>query len=165
MAWVDASEVRDSRLSNQDQDKQVQGQNRIWSRLFACALCHTEFHEHQIAPSLPEPLHSALLPFPIAYGFVAEMHSFLHRMAIRRKKRFGAYFLWGVGPSVVGADGLRHLNIRGYACTNCMKNYAVTHPWATILDLETYRDAWLAGAEWAENNSDKAGTDVVPHHS
>lgn len=26
----------------------------------------------------------------------------------------------------------------------------------TILDLETYRDAWLAGAEWAENNSCQA---------
>ena len=102
--------------------------SRIWRHLFECALCHIEFGPLQIVPLLPEPLHSVLLPHPTAYGFEAETHSFLHRMIIRRRKRFGAYFLSGFGPSVVGADGLRHQNIRVLPCTSCMRNFVADHP-------------------------------------
>jgi hypothetical protein len=45
--------------------------------------------------------------------------------------------------------------IRKYACIQNIESFVKAHPWATMIDLETYMDAWQAGAAWAENSSCK----------
>ena len=49
--------------------------------LFECALCRTELRAPALVRPLPWGLESIRSRFPRLYGFVAEMHSFLHRMA------------------------------------------------------------------------------------
>jgi hypothetical protein len=68
------------------------------------------------------------------------------------KLRYKAYFFY-VGPFEQDTSGHREPNIRTHACIWCIRSFVSDHPWATILDLESYRDAWQAGAEWAEHNS------------
>ena len=121
--------------------------------LFGCALCRTELRAPALVRPLPWGLDSLLYRYPRLYGFVVEMHSFLHRMAYRCRRPLGALNVLLPPLSEVGEDGLRVPNIRTRACIDDMRNYAEVHPWATILDLDTYRDAWLAGAERTENNS------------
>ena len=120
----------------------------------ACVLCRTEYHAPLIVRQLPPLLHAGLHRMPSVYAFVVEMHSFLHRMVIRCRLRYRAYFLY-VGP--FEQEGIERLepNIRTHACIRDIRSFGERNPWATILDLETYRDAWQAGVEWAANNSCK----------
>jgi hypothetical protein len=121
---------------------------------FGCVLCRTEFREPQLVRPLPAPLQAALHRLPSLCGFVAEMHNFLHRMAAIYRLRYRTYLLY-VGPLEQGSAAHVEPNIRTHACIRDMRSFSATHPWATILDLEIYRDAWLAGVEWAESNSYK----------
>jgi len=113
-----------------------------------CVLCRTELHEHCIVRPLPALLDASLRRFPLAFGFVLEMHSLLHRMAARWRLRYAAYFL------VVSAEEMAERlvpNTRTHSYMRDMRNFSERYPWATILDLEMYRDAWLAGAEWGSH--------------
>ncbi len=99
-------------------------------------------------------LRLGLRRMPLVYGFALELRSLLHRMRIRCKRRYDVYGL-DLGPfHQTSIDGHLEVNTRTRACTQDTENFADRHPWATILDLEMYRDAWLAGAAWAESNSD-----------
>lgn len=83
------------------------------------------------------------------YGLVEEMHSLMHRMALRRKLRFGSYFLY-ISPEEMAE--CRQPNTRTHSYMRDMRSFSERHRWATLPDLEMYRDAWLAGAEWGESN-------------
>jgi hypothetical protein len=141
--------------SNRDQvwRHQLQRQRIASFHLSACALCRTELRAPRIVRPLPWGLESVLYRMPRVYGFVVEMHSFLHHMVARYRRRYGAYFVSEMPLSELGEDGVRRPNIRIRACIDDMRNYAVEHPWATTLDLEMYRDAWKAGAEWASRSA------------
>jgi hypothetical protein len=152
-----------SKISSQDQARQ-RFPSRFWSHLFACALCRTELNEPRLVRPLPWGLESALYRLPRVYGFVAETHTYLHRMASRYTRRYGAYFVSRLPLSELGTDGVRVPNTRIRSCIDDMRSYAESHPWATTLDLEMYRDAWLAGAEWADHNSYRPDTAIVPKH-
>ena len=151
--------------ANLDQEyRQRQRLHEIASfRLSACGLCRTELNAPRIVRPLPKNLHSLLYRMPRVYGLVTEMHSFLHRMVARYRRRYGVYFVSGMPLSELGEDGVRKPNTRTRSCIDDMRNYAVDHPWATTLDLETYRDAWLAGAEWAGGNSCISNTAISPN--
>src|ERR1700726_2816245 len=58
-----------------------------------------------------------------------------------------------VGPCGGALAGHREPNIHARAYTRDIKNYVLTHPWATILDLQVYRDVWPEGVEWGESSS------------
>jgi len=150
----------ESELPNQNPSRHSSPRQNPSSRRFGCVLCRTGSNAPAILRPLPEPLHSVLYPHPRVCGFLAETHSFLHRTAIQYKRRFAAYFLFGLPPSVAVEEGHHQQSNRGYSCTEDMRNYVNAHPWATILDLETYRDAWLAGARWGESNSCKTNMAV-----
>src|ERR1017187_2946448 len=119
-----------------------------------CVLCRTELHVQCFVRPLPARLDATLRRFPLAYGFVVEMHSLIHRMAARSQLRFAAYFL-----EVSESEMVERLspNTRTHSYMRDMRSFSERHPWATILDLEMYRDAWQAGAEWGACNSGKAG--------
>lgn len=161
MPWVAISANQD-----QEQRRSRQRSHELSSfHLSGCVLCRTELSGIRIVRPLPQSLESLLYRMPRVYGFVIETHSFLHRMVARYRRRYGVWFLSGMPLSELEEDGLRYPNIRTRACIDDMRNYAETHPWATILDLETYRDAWQAGVEWAESNYCKASTEDSVHHS
>jgi hypothetical protein len=46
-------------------------------------------------------------------------------------------------------------NSHARAYTRDIRNFVLTRPRATILDLQPCRDVWLAGVEWAESSSCK----------
>ena len=103
---------------------------------------------------LPALLRWGLRLFPLVYGFGLELRSLRHRMGIRHKRRYEVSGL-DLGPThQTSTDGHLEVNTRTRACTQDIENFAERHPWATLVDVETYRDAWLAGAAWAESNSD-----------
>jgi hypothetical protein len=52
----------------------------------------------------------------------------------------------------VGLDGHLELCTRTHACTADIENFVSDHPWATMVDVEIYRDAWVLGALWGERN-------------
>jgi hypothetical protein len=113
-----------------------------------CVLCRSESDEQILVPQLPAPIAASLRPFPLVLGFVAEMHSLLHRMALRRRLRSASYFL-SIPPEEMAERLAPHT--RTHAYMQDMRNFVARYPWATILDLEMYRDAWLAGAEWGSH--------------
>jgi hypothetical protein len=160
--WAPIPSNRDHEQHRRLRDREIAS-----FRLSACALCRTELNAPRIVRPLPWNLEALLYRIPRVYGFVAEMHSFLHRMVARYRRRYGPYFVSGIPLSELGEGGVRRPNTRMCSCTDDMRNYAVNHPWATTLDLETYRDAWLAGAEWASRNSctpDMATSAKSPNH-
>ena len=122
-----------------------------WLGHFGCVLCRTEFRAPLIVRPLPEPLESGLRRMPLMYGFVVEIHSFLHRMALRSRLRYRAYYLY-VGRLEQESGGHLEPNKRTHACIRDIRSFAQRHPWATHLDLEMYRNAWLAGVQYAESN-------------
>ena|ERR1700728_3531376 len=124
----------------------------VSGRRTGCVLCRTELREPCLWRSLPGPLHASLYRFPLAYGLVEELHSLLHHMALRWKLRFGSYFLY-ISPEEMLER--RQPNTRTHSYMRDMRSFAERHPWATILDLEMYRDAWLAGAEWGSHTCTK----------
>lgn len=110
----------------------------------------TEFDEQFLLRSLPARLVASLRRFPLVLGFADEMYSLLHRMALRRRLRFASYFLY-MSPEEMAE---RHQpNTRTHAYMRDMRSFSERRPWATILDLELYREAWLAGAEWGAYTS------------
>jgi hypothetical protein len=125
-------------------------------RLSWCVLCRTELHAPSLTRGLPEPLQWGLRRMPLAYGFLLEIHTFLHHVAIRCRRRYGVF--WLSVSSFRQAEGPPRAplspeeNIRKCACIRDIGSYVEAHPWATTLDLETYMDAWQVGAVWAENN-------------
>ena len=145
-------------------------QDQIWpiSRLLAsyrlsgCALCRTELNAPALVRPLPQHLEKGLYRFPRVYGLLTEAHSFLHRMASRCRRRFGAYVVWMYPFPLQTAAGLVPPDIHIPACIDDMRNYAASHPWATILDLELYGDAWRAGAAWTLRSAGKPNMEAVP---
>lgn len=119
-----------------------------------CVLCRNELHGAELLIRLPSLAHSRLYPMPRLYGFLKELHSFAHRIAATWSLRHRIYFLF-VGPFQQGEAEHHQPNIRTRACTDHIKNFVLVHPWATILDLQIYRDAWQAGVEWHVGNAYK----------
>jgi hypothetical protein len=92
---------------------------------------------------------------PSLHEFLPELRSFVHRMELHRTRR---YNLFGVdlGPSnLIAADGHLEGNTRTLACSADIESFLAGHPWATMVDSEVYRDAWVKGAEWALRTSCK----------
>lgn len=86
--------------------------------------------------------------------YLLELRSFQYRIALLYKSPSGRY-LQGVDPGPYyqySQDGHPELNIHTHICTAYIKHFWSSHPWATVIDMELYRDAWVAGAEWTENN-------------
>ena len=78
-----------------------------------------------------------------------ELRSLLYRMKVLRKRRYYIYGL-DLGPYIQQTpDGPRNLYTRTRACIDSIENFVEGHPWATMVDIEIYRDAWVAGAEWS----------------
>jgi hypothetical protein len=58
-----------------------------------------------------------------------------------------------VGPCGGALAGHPEPSIHAHAYTRDIRNFVLTHLWATILDLQVYRDVWPEGVEWAESSS------------
>jgi hypothetical protein len=143
---------RSARLLGAPNHHPIERESRLLP-LMVQSICRTELHEQCIVRPLPALLDASLRRFPLAFGFVLEMHSLLHRMAARWRLRYAAYFL------VVSAEEMAERlvpNTRTHSYMRDMRNFFERYPWATILDLEMYRDAWLAGAEWGSRTYTQA---------
>jgi len=103
---------------------------------------------------LLEPLQAGIYRMPLMYGFAKLMRSLAPRIAAVCKPRYTLYPLC-VGRFERASTGHLVPNIRKHACTRDIRNFVSSHPWATILDLQAYRDAQLEEVEWAESNSCK----------
>jgi hypothetical protein len=113
----------------------------------------TEHRVPSISEELSWPLHQCLKRWAAVYGFALELRSFLHRISLRGERRYDLYGL-DLGPFHEAApDGRLRWNTRTHACTRDIENFVERRPWATMVDLEIYRDAWASGAEWADSNS------------
>ncbi len=119
--------------------------------------CRTELSgQSQVRPRTGL-IHAGLYRLPSVYGFVVETHSLLHRIAARCRRGFPAYFVTVESFRLLARDEHLQPNTRTYACIRDMRSSAERRRWATIPDLETYRDTWLAGAAWGESSSCKSG--------
>ena len=95
-----------------------------------------------------ELLQAGVNRFALLGGFVAEMRSLPHRMKLQYKRR---YDLYGVDVGLLhekASDGLLRWNTRTHACNADIENLVEGRPWATMIDVVLYRDAWVKGAEW-----------------
>jgi hypothetical protein len=43
---------------------------------------------------------------------------------------------------------------RSRACISDIRSFWASHPWATVVEREIFREAWLAGSQWAAYNPD-----------
>ncbi len=87
------------------------------------------------------------------FGVAAEIRSLGWRIRFRLRQRYHAKGLDLGAYHQVGTDGHLEVNTRTRVCTQDIENFVAAHPWATIVDVEMYRDAWAQGAAWAESNS------------
>jgi hypothetical protein len=144
------SSPNQGQLGSQPKSQSVRDHSR-------CVLCRTVLREPSLVKSLPAPLDEGLRRFPLVLGFVLEIHTLLHRMSLRYKLRFASYFL-NISPEEMAE--CQTPNTRTHSYMRDMRSFVERHPWATILDLETYRDAWLAGAEWGSDKTCTRGQET-----
>ena len=102
--------------------------------------------------TLPWPLHAGIYRKPSVYGFVKLTRSLALRTVSGCKPRYRTCLL-GVGPCVGALAGHLEPSIHAHAYTRDIRNFVLTHLWATILDLQVYRDVWPEGVELAESSS------------
>jgi hypothetical protein len=151
--------VANQRIPNPGQSTHQQDQRRYKARS-ECGLDHKAGYGRPLVKGLPGPLHSILRRVPLVYGFLIELRSLAHRMALRCKRRYELYGL-EFGPfHQVGADGVLELHTRTHACIGDIEKFVAAYPWATMVDAEMYRDAWERGATWAESNSCTAAQEI-----
>jgi hypothetical protein len=75
-------------------------------------------------------------------------------MELLRKRRYYIYGL-DLGPYIQQTpDGPRNFYTRTRACISDIESFVAVHPWATMVDVEMYRDAWVKGAEWSIRTGD-----------
>ena len=129
------------------------GRKGKWDRL-GCVRCHRQSHEHGLTRGLPGPLHGSIYRMPLVYGFVKLMRSLALRIVSGCRRRYRTCLLC-VGPCGGALAGHLEPSIHAHAYMRDIRNFVLTHPWATILDLPMDRDAWLEEVEWAESNSCK----------
>lgn len=118
---------------------------------------NSECREKPLERDLPWPLHWCLQWEPTLYGFAVESRTFLYRIGLRCRRRYRYYRTFGfsAGPYLEFPEGQPpRRNRRTNACIVDIRRFVETHPAATFVDVELYRDAWLAGAEWVVRNSD-----------
>lgn len=124
----------------------------VFSRLARSIRVHSynKDREQSLLKALPWPIHLALCRSPRTYELVVEIRSFVRRMALRRKRQYGFSGI-DLGPAhQVSEDGRVEVCTRTHACIEGIRSFVARYPWATCIDVENYRDAWLAGAEWSE---------------
>ena len=119
-----------------------------------CVRCHRQSNELGLIRALPWPLQAGICRMPLVCGFVKLVHSLAPRIVVVCKPRYRTCLLY-VGRCEGALAGHLEPNIHAHAYTRDIRNFAQTHPRATILDLEMYRDAWLEGVEWVESSSCK----------
>lgn len=89
----------------------------------------------------------------LALGCELDVRTLFHRVGLRCRKLYYPPFVT-FGP-VHHANPLGHPEkcTRAHACKRDTESFAASCRWATIFDLEIYRDGWAAGARWASRNS------------
>jgi hypothetical protein len=112
-----------------------------------CVLCRNGLHGKELFVRFPSLFHKHLHPLPRIYGFLRELHSFVHRMITIWTLGYRGYWVY-VGLCPDRSIGHQEASIRRPACIADIRNFVLNHPWATSLDLQTYVAAWHAGAEW-----------------
>jgi hypothetical protein len=108
---------------------------------------------------LPEPLSVGLYRWPSVYEFVKLMRSPASRIVAVCKPRYKTCLL-GVGPCEGALAGYLEPHTHAHVYRRDIRNFVVTHPWATILHRPMYRDAWREEGEWAENSSCKPELEI-----
>jgi hypothetical protein len=95
-----------------------------------------------------EPLRAVLGRFALSRGILAELRSLLPRIALQYKRSYNLHDL-DVGPFHERlSDGHLRWNTCTHACSAHIESFVAAHLWATMIDLEVYRNAWEKGAEW-----------------
>ena len=84
--------------------------------------------------------------------FGLELRSFVQRIRLRGEKRYRHGLL--VLDPVFHREPDARLEecTRTHDCMTDIESFWAAHPWATVLDAETYLDGWRAGAQWAARN-------------
>ena len=119
-----------------------------------CVHCYRQSLECGLLRALPRPRHAGIYRMPLVFGFVTLMSSLAPRIAAACKLRCRISRLCAGLCEGALAEHLEP-NSHARAYTRDIRNFVSSHPWATILDLQAYRDAQLEEVEWAESNSCK----------
>jgi len=148
--------------SSRHQKQRETDQGRCTDRSLDGVRSDNKCYGLSILEALPWPLRQCLRRWAAAYGFAVELRSFLRRISLRSERRYDLYGI-DLGPFHERApDGHLRWNTRIHACTQDIESFVDARPWATKVDVETYRDAWARGAEWAESNSRKSELENSP---
>jgi hypothetical protein len=99
-----------------------------------------------------EPLTTGLHHFALLRGFLEEFRSLVPRMVLQYKRRYDLYGLALGSFHEMTPEGHLRWNRRTHACSADIESFVASHPWATMIDREFYRDAWARGAEWGTHN-------------
>jgi hypothetical protein len=98
-------------------------------------------------------------------SLLSEIYSLAHRMALQWRRCRNPYIVI-VGPLLERTTtGDLRMNTRTHACRSDIESFAASRRWATTIDLEIYRDAWVKGSEWGENNSRMIERESFPRMS
>jgi hypothetical protein len=80
-----------------------------------------------------------------------ELRNFLHRLALRSAKRYPAMPLQVGVACHLDPTGVPVECIRTRDCVGDIKNFAVSHPKATVMDWDHFREGWEAGEKWGRS--------------
>ena len=94
----------------------------------------------------------AAYPYPVAYGFLCELRSFLHRTASLRTLYESGLDL---GPLAdPGESENPQLCTRTRSRIADMRSATENREWLSLADLQTYLEGWDKGAAWAAHEMD-----------
>jgi len=85
-------------------------------------------------------------------GYRRELRNFLHRLALRSAKRYLAMPLQVGAACHLDPTGVPVECIRTRDCIRGIKNFAASHPTATVMDWDHFREGWEAGEKWSRDN-------------
>ena len=117
---------------------------------YSHGLVHKICSLHRLGVIRPRQLGQASLR-SLLLGCVSDLRTCLVRMGQRFDKLPEAYSV-EVGPSIQrDASGHLRANTRTRACIENIRSFEVSHPGATVFDVEVFRQGWEMGARWSEN--------------
>lgn len=85
-------------------------------------------------------------------GFGLELRNFGQRIRLRCEKRRRNGLLVLDPVFHLEPDLRLRFCTRTHDCMSDIESFWAAHPWATVLDAETYLDGWKAGARWGARN-------------
>jgi hypothetical protein len=123
-----------------------------WSQLSDVFQIHKLSRGRRLAKLARQIQQRGLCWMALWHQFLSEMRSLLRRIVLQYKRRGDPYILIVDLRRPTDQEGDLLVHMRRRACISDIESFVASRRWATMIDLEIYRDAWAKGEKWSNRN-------------